>query len=121
YFPDLYERRTFGATPGTVEHVYRVFAAGREVAQIHRTEQNGVVNPANDNVTYLHGDSQGSPTTLTNGSGTRVGAAQRFTPFGKSEPSQFGTIGVTSGFTGHEHDASLGLVNMRGRVYDNIV
>jgi RHS repeat-associated protein len=25
---------------------------------------------------------------------------------------------ATTGFTGHEHDTALGLVNMRGRIHD---
>jgi len=46
-----------------------------------------------------------------------------YDPFGarvdvNGEPAADGDPRVTLGFTGHEHDDDLGLVNMRGRIYD---
>jgi RHS repeat-associated protein len=46
-----------------------------------------------------------------------------YEPFGgrvnaDGTPSTSGTGDATHGFTGHEHDDDLGLINMKGRIYD---
>ena len=44
---------------------------------------------------------------------------QRTDAQGKPLASALSAVG--SGFTGHEHDDDLGLINMRGRVFDPVI
>src|SRR5262249_21348999 len=98
YIPDLYERRTMTSTPGTVEHVYRIYAGEREMAQVQRVEQGGVITSTK--TLYLHDDALGSPNVISDESGHAL-AVQRFSPFGKNENASAAT-GVQVGFTGHQ-------------------
>ena len=73
---------------------------------------------------YLHTDHLGSVDALTNEKGTVVerrsydAFGQRRNPtWGQAPPGSFASK-ITKGFTGHEHDDELGLVNMRGRSFD---
>jgi RHS repeat-associated protein len=72
-------------------------------------------------VVYLHDDHLGSIESVT-GAAT-VTQRFKFDPFGQRIDPQtlapaLGAPDVTSGFTDQEHDDELGLVNMRGRIYD---
>jgi RHS repeat-associated protein len=67
-------------------------------------------------VRVLHTDSLGSTTGISNGSGALRGSAM-YEPFG-TRWAQGDMSGVRAGFTGHHDDAGVGLVNMRGRIYD---
>jgi RHS repeat-associated protein len=118
YVPEFYERRTMVNAPTSVEHVYRVYAGGREVAQVQRVEQNGAI--VSTNTLYLHDDALGSTNVISDEGGNAV-TVQRFTPFGKNESSSSGTSGVLTGFTGQQDETALGLVYMRGRFYDPII
>ena len=101
------------------------YAAGRQVAQVNRVEHAGVFDP--DEVLYLHDDHLGSTSVVrgTDTNGLPVTETRDFTSFGEvvtpssptPSPDWTGT-GIMAGFTGHQHDAELGLVNMRGRIYD---
>ena len=101
------------------------YAAGRQVAQVNRVEHAGVFDP--DEVLYLHDDHLGSTSVVrgTDTNGLPVTETRDFTSFGEvvtpssptPSPDWTGT-GIMAGFTGHQHDAELGLVNMRGRMYD---
>jgi hypothetical protein len=82
---------------------------------VHRTETGGALSP--HSTVFLHDDLLGSPHLITGASGSVV-HEQQFEPFGKSDSPAFGTTNVSTGFTGHEHDPELGLINMRGRLYD---
>ena len=72
----------------------------------------------------IHNDIQGSPTAFTNSAGT-VSEVPWFSPFGR-ETAADGTplpdIGAVResrvNYTGHESDLDLGLINMRGRMFD---
>jgi len=73
-------------------------------------------------VQYQLTDSLGSVSTVAGATGAATGSFF-YDPFGariNADGTRFtGTTGdTTAGFTGHEHDDELGLVNMRGRVYD---
>jgi RHS repeat-associated protein len=114
YVPGLYERRQLTAAPGALEHMYRIYAGGREVAQVQRVEQGGTII---DKPTYLHHDALGSTTLITDSHGASL-HTQRYHPFGKSDDPASGATGVNVGFTGHDDEAELGLVNMKGRLYD---
>ncbi|MFO0591159.1 MAG: FG-GAP-like repeat-containing protein [Polyangiaceae bacterium] len=112
----LYERRWSAAGP-TV-HVMTVNGTDGPVAQIVYTEA------ANDTgrTLYLHQEALGSVGLVTDSQGEEVQRTY-FDPFG-AKVDVHGAVGspelgdVKLGFTGHRHDDELGLIDMRGRVYD---
>ena len=73
---------------------------------------------------YVHVDHLGSVDVLTDGNG-KVAERRSYDPFGQRRnqvwgqpvPMSFPNL-TTEGFTGHEADVELGLVNMKGRIYD---
>jgi RHS repeat-associated protein len=121
YVGGLYERRKSPSTG--VTHVFYVTAGPKVVAQVVRTG----ANPTTATNTYLHGDPLGSVTATTN---QAAGVLSRlsYDPFGnRYDPVALPLLStslassgtdVTRNFTGHEMDDDLGLVNMRGRMYD---
>ncbi len=67
-------------------------------------------------------DGLGSVALVMDGAGT-VHDRRFFEPFGQridtgGGPFSGGMAGVELGFSGHHHDGDLGLIDMRGRVYD---
>ncbi|XYH97782.1 RHS repeat-associated core domain-containing protein [Sorangium sp. So ce1128] len=116
YFGDLYERVTDVATRA-VEHRYNVHSPERVVAVVTR----GGAEPG---TRYVHVDHLGSVDALTDEDGDVI-ERRSYDPFGQRRnpvwgqpaPASFSS-GTTRGFTGHEGDEELGLVNMRGRMYD---
>jgi RHS repeat-associated protein len=123
YMGGLYERRTNGSD---TTHVMYVVADGRAIAQLTRNATSGT-----QDTRYIYGDQLGS-TSVTE---TAAGAVEerRQDPFGNPvaivgttlDPRISGTPSgprpsdwVTRGFTGHEEESELGLVNMQGRTYD---
>ncbi|HEX6272385.1 MAG TPA: RHS repeat-associated core domain-containing protein, partial [Polyangiaceae bacterium] len=122
YVGSAYEQvRTKEGADDVTKHLYKVLAAGRQVAQVERESRNdGPVGE--DEVRYLHGDHLGSSQLITD-SGGAVKHLQRFDPFGMpltpaSASSDAATKNIRAGFTGHETDVETGLVNMGGRIYD---
>src|SRR4051812_47349470 len=73
---------------------------------------------------YLHVDHLGSVDVLTDEGGAVV-ERRSYDPFGQRRnpawgqppPASFSSL-TTQGFTGHESDDELGLVNMKGRIFD---
>lgn len=119
YIGNLYEKRSRGEI---VRHVFYVFSPSL-VAQIVIEEKDG---KASKKIFYIHDDHLGSTDTITNDSG-EVSETIKFDPFGnnvdRSNPvnsasSQLLTSTVHYGFTGHEHDFEVNLINMKGRIYD---
>jgi len=110
---EMYERVT--EQSGKKTHKFRVYAGGKQVAQVQRIEEGGTIGP--DTTLYLHDDQLGSTSAITDEEGDQV-ERRDFTPFGEVSVN-FSSTGVLSGFTGHAHDPELGLVNMRGRLYDS--
>ena len=116
YFGGLYERVTKMA-PTITEHRYYVHSPERVVAIVTRGgKQPGTL--------YVHADHLGSVESLTAANGAVMekrsydAFGQRRNPvWGEAPPASF-TSKTTLGFTGHESDGELGLVNMKGRVYD---
>jgi RHS repeat-associated protein len=118
YVTDLYEKRVNGST---IDHVMYVQARGKVVAQVMRRQGGG------ETVKYLHPDRLGSVDSVTDANGSVVEQTKR-DPFGNrvvnfNTPTlPFSIVGTTNkvrlGFTGQEQDDELGLINMRGRVYD---
>ncbi len=112
----LYERRQDVAA-GTIEHVFYLQGEGGPVAQITYEESSG-----EETARYLQHDGLGSVALVMDGAGT-VHDRRFFEPFGQridanGGPFSGGMAGVELGFSGHRHDGDLGLIDMRGRVYD---
>ncbi|MGK3998677.1 RHS repeat-associated core domain-containing protein [Sorangium sp. So ce1024] len=116
YFGELYERVTDAAS-GTVAHRYHVHSPERVVAIVTR-------GGADDGTRYVHVDHLGSIDVLTDEDGDVI-ERRSYDPFGQRRnpvwgepaPASFASK-TTQGFTGHESDDELGLVNMKGRIYD---
>ncbi|MGK3998679.1 RHS repeat domain-containing protein [Sorangium sp. So ce1024] len=116
YFGDLYERVT-NAASGAVEHRYHVHSPERVVAIVTR-------GGSDDGTRYVHVDHLGSVDTLNDEDGDVI-ERRSYDPFGQRRnpvwgepaPASFASK-TTQGFTGHESDDELGLVNMKGRIYD---
>ena len=123
YLGDFYEKRRQGSGD---THVFYIAAGTRVVAQITRTS----ADPVSAAVDYLHADSLGSVVAVTgvSGAGAAVLGRKSYDPYGAqydlagvpylTDASGEIAPGVHRGFTGHEMDYDVGLVNMRGRIYD---
>ena len=117
YMGGLYEKRL---TSGGTSHVFHVQANG-PVAQVTWAENGGSVS---ESTFYLHDEHLGSIETVTDATG-QVLKRRKYQPFGQranpANPAQATSAGmgaVRHGFTGHEEDTEVGLINMRGRMYD---
>jgi RHS repeat-associated protein len=113
----LYERRAEGSEQ---LHIFTIQGPEGPVAQLMRK---GAAS-AGASLHYFLLDQYGSIDTITDALG-KVVEVQKFSPFGRRmDPSNPGgpaparKTPVRLGFTGHEHDDDLGLINMRGRLYD---
>jgi hypothetical protein len=114
----LYERVTHAIPPST-EHRYYVRNDERVIAVVTRTAQSPL-----GAVEYLHADHLGSTDVVTSAQGSvterrsyDMFGAQRNPAWGASGPGAYKTAKTTVGFTGHEADVELGLVNAKGRMY----
>lgn len=117
---DLYEQVVHDsvgqAEPIDRTHLFRIFA-GRQIAQISRVERAGGVLD-DPKIVYLHDDHIGSTVLITDANGAVIDG-RSYGSFGdETSAIDYAATGVLSGFTSQEHDADLGLVNMRGRLYD---
>ncbi len=121
YAGGLYERMT-NATTGAVEHRYFVHGNERIVAVV--TRMSGAAQTNAEQVRYLHVDHLGSVETVTGDAGGKAVEKRSYDAFGeRRNPAWGGAPGNLSsetsrGFTGHEDDEDLRLVNMKGRLYD---
>ncbi|MGH9896509.1 MAG: RHS repeat domain-containing protein, partial [bacterium] len=121
YVGGLYEKRKQG---NRTEHVFYVTGRDRIVAQLSR-----VVDRVGrtERVVYFHSDHLGTVETLTDAAGAVIGH-RKHDPFGnqvnlqepvlRATPRPSPLASVRLGFTEHEEDFDLGLINMVGRVYD---
>ncbi|HRI67383.1 MAG TPA: RHS repeat-associated core domain-containing protein [Polyangium sp.] len=113
YVGDIFEQVTKGAAK---EFVYYVHSPERVVAIVTR----GANEPGTK---WLHADHLGSVESVTNALGDVV-EKRSYDAFGARRnplwglPGGMTSSGVTKGFTGHEEDEEVGLVNMKGRLYD---
>jgi RHS repeat-associated protein len=110
---DLYESRE---EVSGMRHVFVVPGSDGPIAQI-------IYRPAQKerSVHYLHQDALGS-VSVTTAQGAPV-SRSHYEPFGArvdvgGNPVAGLTPDIRNGFTGHVHDDDLGLIHMRGRVYD---
>ncbi|MFT3768646.1 MAG: FG-GAP-like repeat-containing protein [Minicystis sp.] len=116
YVGEMFERVTPMAG-GPVERRYYIRSPERVVAVVTR------VGAAPGAPLYLHTDNLGSVDAITDATG-KVVERRSYDAFGarrgpawSAPPAAFSPV-TTKGFTGHEGDEELGLVNMKGRVYD---
>jgi RHS repeat-associated protein len=116
YIAGLYERRIDN---GVTSHIFHTGGPEGAIADFSRADPSSPLVP-----TYTLTDPLGSVGALADNAGFVAGTARRyFEPFGKrinADGSAFsGSVGpVQDGFAGQEHDDKLGLINMRGRMYD---
>ena len=114
YAGDLYERVTDAA--GDARHLYFI-GAGSATVVLTRAEG------AADEVAYVHGDALGSVDVVSDRKG-EVLERRSYDAFGarrnavgwQAGAPPLATGATALGFTGHEGDEELGLVNMRGRI-----
>ncbi len=98
------------------EYLHYIYAGGTPVA-IYTVQGNG-----SSDIKYLHKDHLGSVVATTGANGAVI-ERMSYDAFGKRRlPSGVdGAVTVTSthhGYTGHEHNDEVGLINMNGRFYD---
>jgi RHS repeat-associated protein len=127
----LYERRVNSS--GVVSHVMYVRGPGKRVVAEETWTESGssvVASP----VLYHHDDIVGSTAVTNTGNGTIGVTVMRYSPFGlridptnpslpppgpsapPTSPSKVPSTRI--GFTGHEMEDELNLINMKGRIYD---
>jgi RHS repeat-associated protein len=121
YLGGLYEKRI--DTNGIPTHIFYVPGANRVVAQVEWTADpvHGTISARK--VNYLHDDHLGSIESVTGAQTTTQHL--KYDPFGRRIDAQTlfalqapSLASLTYGFTAQEHDDDLGLINMRGRMYD---
>jgi RHS repeat-associated protein len=110
----LYERREEG---GQVRHVFTIEGGEGPVAQRSYDETTGL-----GSTVYLHRDGLGSVGALSDEAGGLLRSLY-YEPFGErrdadGDPVSAAPSDPRQGFTGHDHDDELGLIDMRGRIYD---
>ena len=104
----LYEQRR---TVGTTQHVFYVPGTDGALAQV-------VYDPmVGTSVSYIHRDRLGSASAVSDETG-QVTERMFYDPFGARMGTSATTGDVRVGFTGHMADQELGLVDMKGRIYD---
>ena len=118
YLGSVFER-TVNYT-GVVSHKFYIGAGGSTVMVTHRSNQ------AND-TRYLHRDHIGSIDAVTDENGNIV-ELNSFGAWGERRaanwvnPISSTYLSVTTrGFTGHEMEEDLGLINMKARMYDPVL
>lgn len=118
YVSNFLEHRITPSNPDG-EYVYHFFANGQEVAEAIR--DGGGPETGVRQFWHVFPDALGSVDAI--GDGT-VEQRTHYTPFGRRiddvlyTPAANPFADVRQGFTGHEHDETLGLINMNGRIYD---
>src|SRR6185503_3835268 len=116
YAGSTYRRRI---DAGGDREIYLVRAGERVVAEVTRSLSGG-----SDKVIYIHDDHLGS-TDVTTGAGGSAIRRTSFDAWGTSRSPDWSSTApgpllstTDPGFTGHTHDDELGLIDMRGRIYD---
>ncbi len=113
YFGDMFEQVKAG---NNTEFRYYVHSPERVIAIVTR----GGASPG---TRFLHVDHLGSTDVITKDDGS-VDERRSYDVFGARRNPEWGgpagnfTSSTTRGFTGHEEDDDLGLVNAKGRMYD---
>jgi RHS repeat-associated protein len=110
----LYERHV---SAGTVRHVFIIEGGEGPVAERSYEEVSGA-----GSTEYLHRDPLGSVGAVSDQAGALL-HARYYEPFGArrdkdGDPAAAPPGDPRLGFAGHVHDEDLGLIDMRGRIYD---
>jgi RHS repeat-associated protein len=108
FVTDLYQRLIDNNGSTTLEERFQLYAGDRPIGEIVR--KNGT-----DETLYFHPDELGSVSTLSNDAGASF--EQRFGVFGELQSSADPEL-TRAGYTGHQHERDLGLIDMRGRMFD---
>jgi RHS repeat-associated protein len=108
FVTDLYQRLIDNNGSTTLEERFQLYAGDRPIGEIVR--KNGT-----DETLYFHPDELGSVSTLSNDAGASF--QQEFGVFGALASSADPEL-TRAGYTGHQHERDLGLIDMRGRMYD---
>jgi len=112
YFPGLYYR-TEDTSSGRTQHHYLISNDTRVVTEV--VKEAGV----DDRVLYHHDDYLGSTVLVTEETSEGDVIAVQSNGYGVYGEQDTQNESITKvGYTGHEYDAELGLVNMGGRMYD---
>jgi len=117
YIGKIYEQSTINGITKDVSHIY----AGSKL--VESIEQVAGLQPT---IKYMHGDHLGSISVITDAGGAVI-ERLRFDVFGApvnpttGAATGFATSNTTRGYTGHEMDASTGLINMNARLYDPVL
>jgi len=123
YVGKLYEKTIRNGT--TIEHKHYVYA-GKMLVAMH-TEQSGGGTVSAPRTQYVHSDHLGSVNVITDESGNVVerlsydAHGKRRNANGTDMASPTSSQVTTRGFTGHEHDDEIGLINMNARLYDPVI
>jgi RHS repeat-associated protein len=130
YVPGLFERRTPAGNDGLETHnIHDIVVNGRTVAQVNRIQSASGGPVVATKVSYLHTDQQGSLTLITGAGGLPLDEDAwphplHYDPFGQRVDTAGRPLGRNrdggprQGYTGHEHDDEIGVINMIGRIYD---
>ncbi|HEY3500252.1 MAG TPA: RHS repeat-associated core domain-containing protein [Polyangiaceae bacterium] len=110
YVGNVYEQRTV-ASPTTRDAVFRLVTDEGVVGEIVENWTNGAVTRR-----MFQNDRQGSPFFMTVGTSASLYGA--FSPYGRRINSAPAQTMSNLGYTGHVMDDDLGLINMKGRIYD---
>ena len=109
HFAGDFYQRVADASGNTLGERFKLYVGSRLLGEIVRSG-------GPDKTLYFHQDHLGSPDTITNDIDSTVDHLA-FGPFGEDLPNSDTSV-TRSGFTGHDHDRDLGLIDMRGRIYD---
>ena len=117
YVGKLYDKVTSGSYQGHQHYLY----AGSNLVGVYISRNQGSPTAF---MTYYHGDHLGSIDTVTGEAGG-VAARFSFDAWGRPRnPSGTDNASASSdyrGFTKHEHDDEVGLINMNAREYDPVI
>ena len=108
-YADNYEQRTVNGTTTTYHYV----ASPDGLAAVY-VKKNGTTTPY-----YVETDHLGSIINLFDASGTKQFSAT-YDAWGKQTITK-NAMGLTRGYTGHEHWNQFGLIDMNGRFYDPLI
>lgn len=107
FVSDLYER-SLDYVDTTIEQRFRLFVGARAIGEIVRKD-------GGDQTLYFHSDHLGSVDTLSDDADSSF--EQHFDPFGAKRDAPNPAL-TRAGFTGHNSEDDLGLIDMKGRFYD---
>jgi len=117
YIGKIFQRTVMN---GVTKDISNIYAGSKLVASIEEVAGLSTIK-------YMHGDHLGSISVITDANGAVI-ERLRFDVFGApvdpntgTAKATFGATNTERGYTGHEMDASTGLINMNARLYDPVL